>query len=110
MARVGPGGKALQQGQGEAGGLAGAGLGGAEQVAPGEHHGDGLRLDGGGHGVALVGDRACQLGIEAEAFERRTDGFLLSTAWEGGTFDRFRRMLFSLLLAAQDGPHNGLRR
>ena len=59
----------LQQRQREAGGLAGAGLRGAEQVAPGEHDGDGLRLDGGGFGVALLGDSAEQLGRQAEAFK-----------------------------------------
>ena len=56
----------LQQGQREAGGLAGAGLGGAEQVAAGEDYGNGLRLDGGGLGVALVGDCPRELGREAE--------------------------------------------
>ena len=55
-------GQALQQGQREAGGLAGAGLRGAEQVASRENDRDGLHLDGGGLGVALVRDSAEQLG------------------------------------------------
>ena len=64
--------EALQQRQREAGGLAGAGLGGAEQVAAREDDGDGLRLDGGGFGVALLRDSAKQLGQQPEAFEGRT--------------------------------------
>jgi hypothetical protein len=58
--------QALQDRQGEAGGLAGAGLRGGEQVAAGEDDGDGLRLDRRGNGVALLGDSAQQLGLEAE--------------------------------------------
>jgi hypothetical protein len=50
-------GESLQQRQGEAGGLAGAGLGGAEQIAAGEDDRNRLRLDGSGNGVALVGYR-----------------------------------------------------
>jgi hypothetical protein len=60
------GAQALQDRQREAGGLAGAGLRGGEQVAAGENDGDGLRLDGGGGGVALLGDSAEQLGLEPE--------------------------------------------
>jgi hypothetical protein len=104
MAAVGLERQALQQRQGKAGGLAGAGLRRAEQVAAGEDDGNRLRLDGGRDGVALVCDRARQLGIKAEAFESGTDGFLLSTAWEGETFDRFRQMLFLACYSAQDGP------
>jgi hypothetical protein len=44
-------------------------LGGAEQIAACENDGDGLRLDGGGFGVALLGNRAEQLGREAEILE-----------------------------------------
>jgi hypothetical protein len=57
----------LQQRQGEAGGLAGAGLRRAEQIAPGEDDRDGLRLDGGGFGVTLLGNSAGELGRQAEA-------------------------------------------
>ncbi len=46
----------LQYGQREAGGLSGAGLRSAEQIAPGQHNGNGLRLDGGCFGIALIGD------------------------------------------------------
>jgi hypothetical protein len=59
----------LQHRQGEAGGLAGAGLRGGEKIAAGENDGDGLRLDGGGLGVALLGDSAEQLGGKAETLE-----------------------------------------
>jgi hypothetical protein len=69
-------------------------LRGAKQIAAGEHHGDRLHLDGGRNGVAVVGYRACKLCVKAEAFKVGTDDFLLSTAWEGETFDRFRQMLF----------------
>ncbi len=63
--------QALQQRECEAGGLAGAGLRGSEQVTAGEDDGDGLRLDGGGFGVALLRDSAKQLGQQPEAFEGR---------------------------------------
>jgi hypothetical protein len=68
-ARIGACREPLQQRQGETGGLAGAGLRRAEQIAPGEHDRNGLRLDGGGFGVTLLGDSAEQLGRQAEAFE-----------------------------------------
>jgi hypothetical protein len=63
--------QALQDREREAGGLAGAGLGGAQEVAARKDDGDGLGLDGGGFGVALLRDRAQQLGREPEAFEGR---------------------------------------
>jgi len=69
--------QALQQRQREAGGLARAGLRGAEQVASGEDDRDGLRLDGGGFGVAMLRDGAKQLGQQPEAFEGRTYDDLL---------------------------------
>jgi hypothetical protein len=46
-------------------------LRGSEQVASGEDDGDGLRLDGGGFGVAMLRDSAKQLGQQPEAFEGR---------------------------------------
>jgi len=61
--------KKLQDRQDEAGGLAGASLRRAEKIAAGENDGDGLRLDGGGLGVALLGDCAEQLGRKAEILE-----------------------------------------
>jgi hypothetical protein len=66
MARVCPGRKVLDQRQREAGGLAGARLGGAEEVAACENDGDGLLLDGGRDGVSLVRDCADELGPEAK--------------------------------------------
>jgi len=66
MARIGFAAQYLKQRQRESGGLAGAGLRGAEQVFAGKYDGDGLRLDGGGRGIALVRDSAEQLGLEAE--------------------------------------------
>ncbi len=56
----------MQDRQGEGGGLAGAGLGDAQQVAAGEHAGDGLRLDRGGRGVAFGGQRLEERLGEAE--------------------------------------------
>ncbi|MCY1377584.1 hypothetical protein D9M69_651670 [compost metagenome] len=44
----------VQQGQGEGGGLAGAGLGTTEQIAPGQHGGNRLGLDGGGGFVTVL--------------------------------------------------------
>ena len=66
MTGIGPCAQDLKQRQREASSLAGAGLRGAEQILAGEDYGDGLRLDGGGRGVALVRDSAEQLGLEAE--------------------------------------------
>jgi hypothetical protein len=61
--------KELQHRQSEAGGLAGAGLRCAEQIAPCEDYGNGLRLDGGGYGVTLLGDCAEQLRRKPEILE-----------------------------------------
>ena len=68
----------LQEREREAGGLAGAGLGGAEEVAAGEDDGDGLGLDGRGLRIALLLDGAQQLGQQPEAFEGRTNSGLLN--------------------------------
>jgi hypothetical protein len=67
----------LQYRQHEGGRLAGAGLRRAEQIASGEDYGNGLRLDGGGDGVTLLGDCAEQLGRKPEILERRFDVDLL---------------------------------
>jgi len=56
----------LEDRQGKSCGLAGAGLRGAEQVASREDDRDGLKLDRGGLGVALLRDSAEQLGAKAE--------------------------------------------
>ena len=73
VAGVGPGRQALQKRQREPGGLACAGLRGPEEVAPCEDDGNGLDLDGGRDGVALIGYGARQLGGEAETFKRGAD-------------------------------------
>ena len=67
----------LQHRQSEAGGLAGAGLRCAEEIFACEYYGNGLRLDGGGSGITLLGDCAEQLGREPEILERRIDETLL---------------------------------
>jgi hypothetical protein len=59
-------GQDVQDRQREAGGLAGAGLGGGEQVAAGEHQRNGLGLDRGGRGVAGFGNRLLDGGAERE--------------------------------------------
>jgi hypothetical protein len=66
MAGIRPGGQPVKNREREARGLAGAGLGGAQQVFAGEDDGDGFRLDGGGNGIALLGDSAEQLDAKAE--------------------------------------------
>jgi hypothetical protein len=87
----------LQDRQGKPGGLAGAGLRGAEQIASCEDDGNRLKLDRGGLGIALLRYNAEQLRPEAERIERRTNGYLLRSACEGLAFDRFRQMLFRLV-------------
>ena len=44
-------------------------MSGAEEIAACEYYGNGLRLDGGGYGVTLLGDCAEQLGGEPEILE-----------------------------------------
>jgi hypothetical protein len=70
----------LQHRQREASGLPGAGLRGGEQVAAREDDGDGLGLDGGGLGVALLSDGAKQLGRKPEILERCFDETLLNSS------------------------------
>ena len=67
--------QALQHRQDEAGGLAGAGLGAAQQVAAGEHGGNGLRLDRGGGGVARFVNGTQQGLGQAESIERHEGEF-----------------------------------
>ena len=69
VAGVGTGREQLQHRQRESCRLAGAGLRGAEQVFAREYDRDGLRLDRGGLGIALLGDSAEQLGRKAEILE-----------------------------------------
>jgi hypothetical protein len=59
----------LQQGQDETGGFAGSGLRAGQNVATLQDDGNGLRLDGGGFGVAFVGNSTDQLGTKAERFK-----------------------------------------
>ncbi|CAB3900878.1 hypothetical protein LMG26858_04229 [Achromobacter anxifer] len=63
----------MQDGQGEACGLAGAGLGGGEQVAAFQDLGNGLGLNGSGRGVAGVGNGA-QQGISQPEVGKRGRG------------------------------------
>src|SRR5439155_15171228 len=67
----------LQYRQREGCRLAGAGLRCAEEIPACEYYGNGLRLDGGGLGVTLLGDCAEQLGRKPEILERRFDVNLL---------------------------------
>jgi hypothetical protein len=66
MAAIRLGAQDLEEGKREAGGLAGAGLGGAQKILAGENDGDGLCLDRRGGGVTLFRDCAEQLGLEPE--------------------------------------------
>ncbi len=59
-----------EEGEGEGGGLAGAGLGDAEEVAAVEDGRDGSGLDGRGGGVGLFGEGAEDEGIKGEGIER----------------------------------------
>ena len=63
------GGQPMQDGKGEGGGLAGAGLGDTQQVAPLQDRGDGQGLDGGGRRIAFLGQGREQRLGEAEVFE-----------------------------------------
>src|SRR5205807_3669612 len=67
----------LEERQHEGRRLAGPGLGAGEQVAALEDDGDGLALDGGGLGVALVGNGAQVFGRQPEAVEGHGNGTLL---------------------------------
>ena len=105
MAAIGLFREVLQQRQGEACGLAGAGLGGAQEVAAGENDGDCLLLDRGGRGVALFRDSAEQLGAKAEGFKRRSNDYLLKLGLGSVCSDRFRQMRFLACYSrVQDGP------
>jgi len=66
MAGIGFFAQYLKKRERETSGFAGAGLRGAEQIFSSEDYGDGLRLNRGGRGVALVRDCAEQLGLEPE--------------------------------------------
>ena len=68
----------LEDGEAEAGRLAGAGLGAAHDVAAGEDFGDRLRLDRRGRGVTGLGDGPQDLGPQAELFKARCGQFQCS--------------------------------
>jgi len=59
----------LQQRQGKARSLAGAGLGAGQNIAALQDDRNGLRLYRSGLRVTLIGNGADQLGTQAEAFE-----------------------------------------
>jgi hypothetical protein len=61
-----PAAQALQQRQGEGGGLAGAGLGAGHQVAAGEDRWDRFALDRGGGVIAFVRHGSAQGGGQTE--------------------------------------------
>ena len=65
-ARVRPAAQAVEDGQHEGGGLAGAGLSGREDVATGEDERNGRFLDGGRGFIPLLGDHAHEVGRQAE--------------------------------------------
>jgi len=112
MRPVGLGGEQLEDGQGKAGGLAGAGLGGAQKIFAGEDDGDGLRLDRGGRGVALVGDRAQKRIGQAESLERIANGcFSCSRPVKGLPSTGSGRCFLGLLLSSPGWTaKNGLKR
>jgi len=68
-ARVRVGLEPLEDREDERGGLAGARLGGGDDVAAAEDDGDCRRLDRSGLAIALVGHRSQELGREAERVE-----------------------------------------
>ena len=82
--RVGVRAQPVEDGQGEGRGLAGAGLGGGEDVAALEDEGDGGCLDRRGGGVALFGDGLQQVGRQAERVEGQAWLLRGSQAGAGG--------------------------
>jgi hypothetical protein len=56
--------EAVEDGEGEGGGFAGAGLGGGDEIAAGEDDGNRLLLDGRGRGVTFGGDGADDTGMK----------------------------------------------
>src|SRR5580765_4831010 len=86
----------LKERQREAGGLTRAGLCRASQVLACEHAGDGLRLGGGGLGIALFGYSTKQLGLEAKGIKRRRNNGTTPALGLGRAepYDRFRLVRF----------------
>jgi hypothetical protein len=87
-------GEQLQHRQCKTRGLAGAGLCGAKQVAATQYERNRLRLDWGGLGIALLGNRAQQLRAQAEAVERSSNDNLLKIGPGSSASNRFRQKLF----------------
>src|SRR5262245_41786135 len=85
------GGEPLQHRQCKTGGLAGAGLCGAKQVATAQYERNRLRLDWSGLGIALLGNRAEQLRAQAEAVERSSNDNLLKIGPGSRASNRFRQ-------------------
>src|SRR4029077_1322415 len=79
LARSLGGDEALEHGQDERGGLAGAGLGASHEVATGQHVGDRLTLDGSWIGIALCRDGTEQSGRKPECRE----GHWGESSWRG---------------------------
>src|SRR5204863_2903855 len=75
--------EALEHGEDERGGLAGAGLGAGHEVATGQHVGNCLTLDGSWIGVALRRDGTEQSGRKPECREGHWGGKLLTRPSRG---------------------------
>ena len=93
-ARPGPGaGQDVEHRQGEAGGLAGAGLRRAQHVASHQHDGDRLLLDRRRVAVAHLGDGAQHRLGQAEIGKQRARGFFADRCgnYDRRVFGRFRR-------------------
>ena len=73
----------LQNRQGEAGGLAGAGLGAAHDVEALKDGGNRLHLNRRGRGVAGIGDGAEQLRPQAELVKTRGTTHRYACSWRG---------------------------
>jgi hypothetical protein len=111
MARVGLEAQDLEQRQREPGGLAGAGLGSAKKVFAGEYDGDGLSLDGGRCGVALLGDSLEQFGRKPEGVKGTNEKSPALGLLEGGSLRPVQADASSLLLVGPGWPaYNGLKR
>lgn len=70
--------QAVEEGQDERGGLAGSGLGQAHHVAPRENGRNGLLLDRGRGGIALLGNVLKKPGVEAQRLEAHGGNLLVA--------------------------------
>src|SRR5436190_6418602 len=94
----------LEEGQREAGSLAGARLGGAQKVFARQHYGNGLRLDGGGRGVTLLGNSLEQFGREPERIKCANWKSPALGLLEGGSLRPVQADASSLLLRGPGWP------